>query len=221
MSPQEVVIVHLRRPGSMDPRDDPFWEFGSFGLTGCHAKNLLSPRNAPALRGRRLAFAQGGRRGTRLVLLTPPVSVLSLGPRFEVRWDKSHTGMPFRYDNSPVLVRNELKGEYSSDFPRTAYRYAADGIRPPEGQFASYFRSRVFPVEPAIAKEIIRVYERLRRNAPRGQFAEKYHEALPWPISNPRGPRRDYYDELRAQARDIAKSRKTRPLATKSQGTSC
>lgn len=220
MPPQDVVIVHLRRPGSEDPRDDPFWEFGSFGLTGCHAKNLLSPRNALGLTGKRLAFAQGGRKGTRLLLLTPPVSVLSHGPIFEVKWDKSQAGMPFRYDESPVLVQYASESEYRSDFPRTAHR-SANGIRPPEGQFASSFRSRVLPVEPVCAREIIRVYERLRKKAPEGHFAREYYEALPWPISCPRQNRRAYYDELLMEAQDIPKCRKAKSPADKPRQNAC
>lgn len=220
MPPQQVVIVHLRRPGSEDSRDDPFWEFGSFGLTGCHAKNLLSPGNAPELAGKRLAFAQGGREGTRLLLLTPPVSVLSHGPSFEVRWDKPQSGMPFRYDESPILVQNASESEYRSDFPRTAHRYA-NGIRPPEGQFASSFRARVRPVEQVCAREVIRVYERLRKKALEGHFARKYHEALPWPISCPRQHRRAYYDELLVQAQGIPKCRKSKSPTEKPRQTAC
>jgi hypothetical protein len=89
-----VVIVLLRRPKprSVNPsekRSDPFWEFGSFGVTGCHAKNLMSSRSAERLNGVRLAFAQGGTQGTRLVCLTcltPPVNFVDQGLRIEARW---------------------------------------------------------------------------------------------------------------------------------------
>ena len=46
MPGKKVILVHLRRPRSRsDKRDDPFWEFGSFGITGCHARNLLHPED--------------------------------------------------------------------------------------------------------------------------------------------------------------------------------
>ncbi|MBK9033452.1 MAG: hypothetical protein IPL61_19670 [Myxococcales bacterium] len=71
-----VIIVVLRQPRSdEDARTDPFFEFGSFGLTGCHAANLLHDEAAD---GARLAFAQGGPLGFRLVTLTPPVEVRGL-----------------------------------------------------------------------------------------------------------------------------------------------
>src|ERR1022692_741575 len=82
-----VIIVHLRRPGSRnDKRSDPFWEFGSFGITGCHERNLLSLRNAEKLDGVRLAFAQGGPKGTRLVHLTPPVKIIPHQHYIEAQW---------------------------------------------------------------------------------------------------------------------------------------
>jgi hypothetical protein len=61
----------LRRPGKNDRRTDPFWEFGSFGCTGCHEKNLLHPMNCQIRNGDRLAFVQGGKCGLRLLLVTP------------------------------------------------------------------------------------------------------------------------------------------------------
>ena len=83
MNPSNIVIVMLRRPNKNDQgemRSDPFWEFGSFGCTGCHRRNLLSPKRAKELEGLRLAFAQGGPEGMKLVHLTPPVSVVRRCP---------------------------------------------------------------------------------------------------------------------------------------------
>jgi hypothetical protein len=54
VSAHRVIIVHLRRPKTADPkesRSDPFWEFGSFGITGCHSENLMHPRNSRKLEG--------------------------------------------------------------------------------------------------------------------------------------------------------------------------
>jgi hypothetical protein len=44
----KVVVVLLRQPRKdiSEMRTDPFWEFGSFGLTGCHQRNLLHPKKA-------------------------------------------------------------------------------------------------------------------------------------------------------------------------------
>lgn len=111
---ERVVVVHLRRPNRDDPREmrsDPFWEFGSFGCTGCHRRNLMNPRRIHELEGTRLAFAQGGPKGFRLVLLTPPVEVVRHRDRCELRWEPAR--MPFRYDSAPLLVDAEGK----SDFP--------------------------------------------------------------------------------------------------------
>lgn len=65
----KVIMVTLRRPNLSVPgemRTDPLWEFGSFGLTGCHKRNLMNPRNVDILDGARLAFAQGGEDGFKL-----------------------------------------------------------------------------------------------------------------------------------------------------------
>src|SRR5205814_8322552 len=57
----------------------PLWEFGSFGCTGCHNRNLMNPNRLTELSGARLAFAQNGDLGIKLVHLTPPVSVVHHG----------------------------------------------------------------------------------------------------------------------------------------------
>ncbi len=44
---QTVLVALLRQPRMERPnemRSDPFWEFGSFGLTGCHKTNLMHPK---------------------------------------------------------------------------------------------------------------------------------------------------------------------------------
>src|SRR5436309_13484083 len=101
-----MFMVMLRRPRKNDPRTDPFWEFGSFGCTGCHRRNLLHPRNCQIATGDRLAFVQGGNLGWRLLLITPPVNrVDHSGPRstrcIELRWPSDR--LPFRYDRAPSL----------------------------------------------------------------------------------------------------------------------
>ncbi|MGB8932232.1 MAG: hypothetical protein WCC48_13395 [Anaeromyxobacteraceae bacterium] len=73
-----VHIVMLRQPGSYvgEARTDPFYEFGCFGLTGCHSTNIMGDKKAA---GGRIAFAQGGRGEVRLVLLTPPTEFEAVG----------------------------------------------------------------------------------------------------------------------------------------------
>ena len=67
-------------------RTDPLYEFGSFGLTGCHRTNLLVDHAAA---GARLAFTQGGDLGFRLVMLTPPIDVRSLATVREAFWSQA------------------------------------------------------------------------------------------------------------------------------------
>ena len=59
MDESDVVIVCLRQPIKDNPdekRSDPFWEFGSFGCTGCHSTNLMNPRNANKLAWKATCF---------------------------------------------------------------------------------------------------------------------------------------------------------------------
>jgi hypothetical protein len=75
-----VFVVYLRTPRMHDKdesRDDPFWEFGSFGCTGCHNRNLMNPKRANELHGAQLAFVQGGPAGVKLVHVTPQIKVRS------------------------------------------------------------------------------------------------------------------------------------------------
>jgi hypothetical protein len=76
MEKPKVIIVVLRRPkksNKKEMRSDPFYEFGSFGCTKCHRRNLLNPRKSHELIGVRLAFAQGGKDGFKLVHLTSSI----------------------------------------------------------------------------------------------------------------------------------------------------
>src|SRR5262245_27301071 len=98
MNGSGVLIVMLRQPQQNYPgekRSDPFWEFGSFGCTGCHRRNLLHPKRARELEGLRLAFAQGGPAGIRLIYLTPPIKVVRHTVGCELKW--SPREMPLKY----------------------------------------------------------------------------------------------------------------------------
>lgn len=59
MPAPKVVLVHLHRPNKSDPneqRADPFWEFGSFGCTRCHTRNLVNPKRIHELDEQGLAW---------------------------------------------------------------------------------------------------------------------------------------------------------------------
>lgn len=201
MEEPRVYIVHLRRPksASVNPnemRSDPFWEFGSFGCTGCHGKNLLSPKNAPKLEGSRLAFAQGGREGFRLVYLTPPVKVHTRGSRSEILW--LNPQMPFRYNAAPILVRNDG----ASQVPLLKEMVSKANRDTLEGAFSSLFRSRALPLIASIADQLVETYEKARSSAPTSGIAGCYSEALPYPPPVIDKSRATTYRELVARKSD-------------------
>ena len=198
MQAEKVIIVHLRRPKSKskcpgEMRSDPFWEFGSFGITMCHGNNLMHPNNAEDLKDARFAFAQGGKKGTRLVYLTPPVKIKKHKDRIEAKWEP-HT-MPFRYYKAPILVSNTDK----SHFPQLESTMRAG--RPLEGHFGSSFRSRAKALETDLAEELIRVYNNKRRNAPDSAIAKRYCDALPWPPPKVDEERKRTYSQKLSEAR--------------------
>lgn len=176
MTEPRVIIVILRRPKPSDPdemRSDPFWEFGSFGCTRCHTKNLLSPKKAPELEGAMLAFAQGGDLGFRLVYLSPPIEVVRHKRLCEARWTPWE--MPFRYPDAPLLINNRGTSHFKH------MRQALAGTRRStwEGKFSSRFRARRRPLYANLARELVRTYKRRRSSAPRGSISKAHVEALP------------------------------------------
>jgi hypothetical protein len=203
--PPRVFIVHLRRPtGSVtEMRSDPFWEFGSFGCTGCHRKNLLNPRKSERLDGARLAFAQGGADGFKLVLLTPPVVVQRLGDRVELRWQPAL--MPFKYTKAPVLVANDG----GSDFPMLKKMVNGTLRSTIEGGFSSSFRTRTFPLVEQVASELLSVYEARRKRATTESICETYDQALPYPPPLPDRNREKTYNEKRLGESPVTKPRST------------
>ncbi len=178
MSKSEVIVVLLRRPKTArenphEKRSDPFWEFGSFGITGCHQRNLMHPKNCAALQGKRFAFVQGGNLGFKLVYLTPAVTAIPYADRSEVRWKRP--GMPFRYDTAPLVV--DSSG--NSDMEEILAMISGVNRGGWEGRFASKFRSRKEPLPESVALELLEVYQ-TRRRARAGVLAVTYNEALPW-----------------------------------------
>lgn len=199
-----VYIVHLRRPNNRDEnekRSDPFWEYGSFGCTTCHRANLLSEKHASLLTGARLAFAQGGKNGFRLVYLTAPVTVHPIGSSFEVRWEPRD--MPFRYGDAPLLVSNDQ----SSDVPALLDFVGIAKRSTPMGAFSSRFRSCATPLDKRIATQLVRVYEKARQLASRAMLAENYVDALPYSPRNPDTNRKKTLADLRAKRRSDAGAR--------------
>ncbi|MGD0896816.1 MAG: hypothetical protein ABR915_03200 [Thermoguttaceae bacterium] len=196
MAQPKVFFVHLRRPNRSNPkerRDDPFYEFGSFGCTKCHSRNLFHPRNASKLEGARLAFVQGGKQGSRLVFLTPPITVTVWKNNCEARWMPPK--MPFKYAHAPLLVRNDGG---RSDFP-SVRKFASRtrwGRTKVERGLSSRIRSLAEPLPPELACEVIETYERLRKEARRSAFAATYDEALPWPPPMPDRKREKTYQEF-------------------------
>jgi hypothetical protein len=184
MPEPRVVIVHLRRPKLSNPkemRSDPFWEFGSFGLTGCHSTNLMNQKKSSELNGVRFAFAQGGELGMRLVYLSPPIKIAIHGSLCEAIWQPRK--MPFKYSAAPVLI-DHLGG---SDFPllkRLLKRTDRGGWL---GRFSSRFRSRRQPLEAELSQELVRGYERARSSASASALSRIYVDALPYapPIVDP------------------------------------
>lgn len=169
-----VFIVCLRQPGSKeDPRSDPYWETGSFGCTGCHEKNLLHPRKAHIPVGARLAFAQGGPKGVRLVMLTPPITLHKNSEHLEILWKPGL--MPFRYEDAPLLVDRAGK----SDFPKLKF-FIKDADRSAWMQkFASCFRSRVLPLSVDLAAEITQKFDNSYSKVSGRRKAVIYLDALP------------------------------------------
>jgi hypothetical protein len=195
-----VFVVHLRRPKSRrenpkEMRSDPFWEFGSFGITKCHRTHLMNRRHVHELEGARLAFAQGGKQGTRLVHLTPPVKIIEHPDCIEARWTPKE--MPFRYASAPILISNQD----DSDFPEFGASIEIEGRRTVEGQFSSNFRSLTKCIESRLAGELIKIYTRKRRQAPQSAIASGYADALPWrpPTIDP--DRKATYKRLLGRAR--------------------
>ncbi len=197
-----VFFVHLRRPkDSGDQRADPFYEVGSFGCTGCHSRNLLHPKNAPKLNGASLAFVQGGRFGSRLVLLTPPITAVKKWikhdkgkwvPIREVKWKPAD--MPLRYADAPVLVSNDGH----SHFPSVKEYVRLHAPRCPSlvNGLSSLLRSRTGELDETMAKEVDRVYRKWRRKAvARSGIASKYHETMNPAPRNPDPKRKATYRE--------------------------
>lgn len=196
MGVDRVIIVMLRQPRSdSDVRTDPFFEFGSFGLTGCHASNLLHDEAAD---GARLAFAQGGPLGFRLVALTPRVQVKPWAATREARWTPG--AMPLAYAAAPLLVDNDGDSEVAGVLALIS-RVERET---PVAQFASAFRSRKRALDPPFARQVLAAWGRATTRVPR---AKAYWESLPSRPATIDLDRRGTYDRLLRTARGEVVSR--------------
>jgi hypothetical protein len=208
MSSGRVFVVYLRQPKSLkDMRDDPFWEKGSFGRTGCHSKNLLSRRCRIKPGHDSVLFAQGGPGCIRAMAL---VEVEKISPFLksgepgdegrELRWDpKLGILGPFVFESAPLLIDSA---------GRTAFKvFKREHLALTDGKgwlasTASRFRARAEPISPDATSEVVRVMSTWR-----GKPALNFHEALPlgkwrehWETGeNRRSMRMERYAELTKQ----------------------
>jgi hypothetical protein len=196
---EPVIVVCLRQPRMArrdEMRSDPFWEFGSFGITGCHARNLMNPAKAGLLEGARFAFAQGGNGGFRLVLLTPPLAVVRHRELVEVRWQPAV--MPFRYWDAPVLMDRAGRSEVL-DLPAFLQEVNRNGW---PAKFASKFRSRRQPLPANLARQLAAMFDgAIAQNSAGSCMARSYEEALPQYPPKIDYSRRQTYSRLLAEAR--------------------
>ena len=219
-----VAIVLLRRPkmsNKNEMRTDPFWEFGSFGCTGCHWSNLMNLKRADELRGVRFGFAQGGPTGIRLVKLTPPVSVIEHQARAEVKWTPGK--MPFRYDEAPVLIDNTG----NTDFPALSAMLKGVRCSSPVACFSSKFRSRRTMLPDEVAQELVTRWAQFEEEADDAMIATNYADALPYMPPCPDQDRKATYARMLSEANRekqrkcvTTKTRKSKVLCRRS-GKKC
>ena len=172
----KLFIVLLRRPQNWggEMRSDPFWEFGSFGLTGCHKRNLLNINKVERLTDSRFAFVQGGNDGFKLLLITSPVKTIVNSDIVEVKWEPIK--LPFKYMNAPMVIRNDTQ----TSFPYLSKYFLNHKRSTLEGKFASAFRSRTTPLDHQEAQKLMNDFERMYKNAKLNEIILDYTEALPY-----------------------------------------
>jgi hypothetical protein len=153
----KIHVAFLRKPrGLGDKREDPMWEFGAFGLTGCHSHNLLNPNNCVLADGARILFIQGGRGELRAVGLTPPIRVVirEVVPPCYIQWDKNYRPIPF--DLAPILIDN--KG--NTHFP-AMQEFLQDVNRSTlVAKAASKLRSRTASLDGMFSQQIINLFDK-------------------------------------------------------------
>lgn len=193
-----IILVHLRQPNrgnDREARTDPLYEFGSFGLTGCHRTNLLNDVSAT---GARLGFIQPGRDAMRLVYLSPPVRVVDHGRRREATWSPAE--MPLCFAEGVLLIDNEG----NTDVPELKAMLAHGQRHSWVARFSSAFRSRTKPLPQRAAAQIVEAWRRRCDAGGRGARAAKYWEALPYMPPRPDTDRAATRARLLVEARGLA-----------------
>ena len=170
-------------------RIDPFWETGSFGLTGCHKCNLLHPKNRLQLKDSDIGFVQGGPDGMKLVHLVNLYDAKDFSDRLELNWDPSVSDMPFTYSNGITLINNngesDIKGFKQSLQNVNRNTWIA--------RFASAFRSRSAPLDKELARSVRQTFRRFSRR----KRANSYVDAMPFPPPKTDNNRRKTQKQLR------------------------
>jgi hypothetical protein len=135
----------------------------------------MNPKNADLLKGKRLAFAQGGQQGFRLVFLSPPIFIRRHNGFIEAKWKPKL--MPFRYSKSPLLIDNLGDTDFS------LLKCELDNIKRSTwlGKFSSAFRTRKKPVGKMVAREIVEVFSGFVKRSNLQDFAVTYEEAMSFP----------------------------------------
>jgi hypothetical protein len=169
-----IYIVFLRQPRKKDPnemRSDPFWEFGSFGLTGCHSKNLMRPERKQELDGSRLAFFQGGPKEIKLIMLTPPIELMVRRRTCEALWDP--LAKPINYAFAPLVIDNQG----NTDLPMIKDMVAKVNRGTWMGRIGSAFRTTCQPLPDEAARQMAKLHDIEHRYSPK---AYDYYLALPY-----------------------------------------
>lgn len=155
-----IYTVYLRQPAGLhDRRCDPFWEFGSFGSTGCHSSNLLHPRRSPLTAGDRLVFLQGSRGEVRAIAMTPPIRVGGKSARLEALWDPAYRPLP--YALAALFIDNAGR----TDFPSLLAMIKGVRRDTPCSAVGSKFRSRCTPLDGTLAAELVAWFDRVHDQA--------------------------------------------------------
>ena len=153
-------------------------------------RNLMNSKEIKELDGVRLAFAQGGPDGFKLILLTPPVKSEKYRNCCELKWEPDGAKF-FKYKNAPLLIDNKKIHERpASDFPAFMKMLQTPPVERGTWaqEFSSKFRSKRKQLPNAVALDIIKKYSAFVKSSPKEHFTSDYtetmHEKPPIPDNN-------------------------------------
>ena len=174
---KDLYLILLRQPRSTktEMRTDPFWETGSFGLTGCHKCNLLHPKNLLLLKNSEIGFVQGGPDGMKLVHLVNLNGAQGFSDRLELTWDSALNKMPLKYSNAIILINNNGESDIKG-FPKSLRSVNRNTW---VARFASAYRSRSTPLDKELAQHVRRTFQRFSRRKRAGSYIEAMHAPPP------------------------------------------